>query len=248
LGRDYGQPARVVAPLVAYFQRQDGVSEIPDETICLVETVADDGGVGAYVHTPLNRAGNDAVARVVVLRLARGRGWALTSTVADLGFALFWSVPAELTPPEWRTLLTSEGFEADLEGALANSDTLRERFRRVALTGLMLLRNPLGRRRKVGGPDWAERRLFEKVRREDPEFVLLRQALREVRAETCDAGAAETFLRALPRRNFHCRRLAQVSPFAESWTQAAPGPTEITETPDEALLRLHADLVGGVER
>jgi len=28
----------------------------------------------------------------------------------------------------------------------------------------MLLRNPLGRRRRVGGADWGERRLFEQVR------------------------------------------------------------------------------------
>jgi ATP-dependent Lhr-like helicase len=245
LGREYGLPARLIPPLMAYFQRQEGVSEIPDETTCLVETVADEGGVAAYVHTPLNRAGNDALARVAVLRLARCRGWAVTSTVADLGLVLFRSVPSELTPPDWRTLLAADCFETDLEQALGNSETLRERFRRVALTGLMLLRNPLGRQRKVGGADWAERRLFEKVRREDPDFVLLRQAMGEVRAESCDAEAAGSFLRAMPRRNIRCRRLSQVSPFAESWTQATPGPVEIPETQDEALLRLHAELVRG---
>ena len=62
----------------------------------------------------------------------------------------------------------------------------------------MLLRNPLGRRqgRRAG---WPERRLFEQVRVAGREFVLLRQALREVRAEMCDAGPAIEYLGSCPR-------------------------------------------------
>src|SRR5205814_2146466 len=100
---------------------------------------------------------------------------------------------------EWRVVLAVADFDADLTRALADSITLKERFRCVALTGLMLLRNPLGQRRRVGGRDWAERRLFEQVRARDSEFVLLRQALREVRQETVDADTARSFLNELPR-------------------------------------------------
>jgi hypothetical protein len=39
------------------------------------------------------------------------------------------------------------------------------------------------------------------------------------------------------------RILAQVSPFAESWTQAIPGPIEVVETPDEAIQRLYESLM-----
>src|SRR5205807_976809 len=113
---------------------------------------------------------------------------------------------------------------ADLDQALAHSVTLRERFQRVALTGLMLLRNPLGRRRRVGGPDWAERRLFEQVRTAAPDFVLLRQAVREVREESCDGEVARAYLAELPRLVLRCRRLPRPSPFVEAWTQLAAGP------------------------
>jgi Lhr-like helicase len=147
-----------------------------------------------------------------------------------------------LTPEDWRRLLDPAAFAAELDQALADSFALRERFRRVALTGLMLLRNPLGQRRRVGGQDWAQRRLFEQVKAADADFVLLRQARREVREECCDA-AALTFLEELAtQRLLRCRWLAAVSPFAENWTQPAAGPAESAVNPIEALQRLHSDL------
>ncbi len=242
LRQDYGLHETAVAVLVAYFQRQECVSEIPDAAACLVEAVQGPFSTDYYVHTPLNRTGNDALARVAVHRLARAGGRGVSSLVADLGFLL--SVGgSELTPDELRRLLAAPGFAADLDQALTDSATLRERFRCVALTGLMLLRNPLGQRRRVGGHDWAERRLFEQVRRGDPDFVLLRQALREVRLETVDAAAAMAFLDELPRLTIRWRWLAQPSPFAEGWTQLAAGPVANAESPSESLKRLQAELL-----
>jgi ATP-dependent Lhr-like helicase len=249
LRREYDLSGEAAEALAAYFRRQECVSEIPDAAGCLVEVVRAGTGADYYVHTPLNRAGNDALARVAVLRLARDHGQGAASLVADLGFALLLRGAADLAPDDLRRLLGADGFDADLEAALADGVTLRERFRRVALTGLMLLRNPPGGRRRVGGPDWAERRLFDQVRAADPDFVLLRQALREVRDEDCDAAAARAFVEELPRRVLRCRWLGQRSPFAEAWTQLGAGPAETVEDPAEALRRLHAALTrGGAER
>jgi ATP-dependent Lhr-like helicase len=245
LRRDYDLAGAAADALAAYFERQECVSEIPDATGCLVEAVHAGSGADYYVHTPLNRAGNDALARVAVVRLARDCGRGAASLVADLGFALLLRGAADLTPDDLRRLLAADDFNADLEAALADGVTLRARFRRVALTGLMLLRHPPGGRRRVGGLDWAERRLFDQVRAADPDFVLLRQAVREVCDEDCDAAAARDFVEQLPRRVLRCRWLAQPSPFAEAWTQLGAGPAETVEDPAEALRRLHAALTGG---
>jgi ATP-dependent Lhr-like helicase len=244
LRRDYALSGAAADLLLAHFQRQECVSEIPAAGVCLIEEVPTDGGTDYYVHTPLARAGNDALARVAVLRLARDHGRSAASLVADLGFALLLRGPAGLEPDTLRGLLRVEGFDGDLGAALEGSEALRERFRRAALVGLMLLRNPLGRRRRVGGPDWAERRLFDRVRAADTDFVLLRQARREVREQVCDGPAARAFLEALAGRRLCCRRLAGPSPFAEAWTQLAAGPVESVETAEEALRRLHAALTG----
>jgi ATP-dependent Lhr-like helicase len=249
LGRQYGLQPEAAGVLVAYFERQEALSEIPDTDSCLVEAVGGPQAAEYFIHTPLNRPANDALARVAVHRLARDRGLAAASVVADLGFSL--QVAGDLggrehaVPDVIRELLAAPGFEADLDAALAGSAALRERFRRVAYTGLMLLRNPLGKRRRVGGRGWAERELFDRVRTHDPDFVLVRQALREVRADLCDAGAARRFAEDLPRRAVRCRWLPQPSPFAEAWTQPDAGASEAVETAAEALQRLHAALTGG---
>ena len=247
LQRDYGLDEMATAHLAAYFQRQECVSEIPDATSCLVEVVPHDQGADYYWHTPLNRLGNDALARVAVHRLARDRNRSAGSIVADLGFALL--VQGDLGSEDnmaesLRWLVRPDDFEADLDAALEGSTCLRERFQRVAQTGLMLLRQPAGGRRRVGGRDWAARRLFDKIQALDSDFVLLHQARREVRAELCDAAAAVAFVRELAQRPLRCRRLPYPSPFVESWTQMATGAAESVETPAEALLRLHAALTG----
>ncbi len=148
-------------------------------------------------------------------------------------------------PAALRAVLGAARIGADLDAALADGPALRQRFGRTALTGLMLLRNPLGRGRKVGGRDWGERRLFDQVRARDADFVLLRQAAREIRADLCDLEAAKSYAEELARQPIRCRRLSRPSPFAEGWTQAADGPAEPLETPAEVLRRLHEALTGG---
>src|SRR5262249_20284192 len=118
LRRDYGLDAAAAEALVGLFERQEGVSEMPDVATCLVGCVRLGGVVESYVHAELNRAGNDALARVAVHRLARDLGRAGGSFVADLGFMLWLEGGDGLSPDELRRLLAAPGFEADLARAL----------------------------------------------------------------------------------------------------------------------------------
>ncbi len=249
LQREYGLEDAASAMLAGYFQRQECVSEIPDAASCLVEIVPHDDGLDCYFHTPLNRLGNDALARVAVHRLARDWGHGADSIVADLGFALLihgtFAEEEDRIADTLRALLHAANFEADVEAALQVSAVLRERFQRVAQTGMMLLRQPMGQIRRVGGRDWGARRLFDKIQACDRDFVLLRQARREILCEWCDSAAASRYVSQLQHLPLRCRYLSYPSPFVESWTQMAAGPAERIETPDEALLRLHALLTEG---
>jgi ATP-dependent Lhr-like helicase len=207
LRTDYLLNEEAAGQLAALFQEQEQVSEIPDAQTVLVEAVPAVEGAEYYLHTPLHRAGNEALAHIVELRLTRR----CTVMAVNLGLLLYVE-GSLLSADALRRLLAADGFDADLERALADGGLLRERFRRAALTGLMLLRNPLGQRRKVGGADWAERRLFDQVRDADPDFVLLRQARRDVRQECCDAAAGRVFVESLPRLAVRLRLLAEPSP------------------------------------
>jgi ATP-dependent Lhr-like helicase len=243
LREEYGLDAQSIASLSDYFQGQECVSEMPTSRGCLIEEVPTEFGMGYYVHTPLHRPGNDALARLAVARLVRDRGVPATSLTADLGFAVLLARRTALDAQVWRRLFDCQDFEKDLDEAIAMSPALRERFRRAALTGFMLLRNPLGGVRKVGGNAYAEQRLFNQVQAHDGRFVLLRQARADVYAECCDAAAAQSFLRGLSKQTIRCRRLAQVSPIAEGWTHVTAGAAAALETPTQALEQLHARLM-----
>jgi ATP-dependent Lhr-like helicase len=245
LRHEYALEEEALAALVAHFEQQECVSEIPDATTLLIEGISGERGLELYLHTPLARPGNDALARVAVARLVGRLGRSASSVVADLGFVLRFRGEAGDVPGLVRSLLDVEGMAAELDRALGQSESLRARFGRVARTGLMLLHNPEGQRRRVGGTNWGERELFERVRQRDPDFVLHRQALRELRQELCDLPQALDYAGRLPALTVRCRWLSRPSPFAAAWTQAEPGEPGTALTPGEALERLHAELTGG---
>jgi len=221
LARDLGMRGAAGEDLADLFDRQDSLSEIPDLAVCLIEALAGADEVHYFLHTPLNRAGNSALGRVLAQRLSsgeRGRVDGMSEWVAaDLGLLL--TMRGEIATERWRELLDAAKFDADLDTAIASSSGLRERFARVASTGMMILRNPLGRKRRVGGRTYLQQRLFEQLHAVDPDFVLLRQARREMREECCDAEHARAYLQALPRCAIRVRWLATASPFAENWLE-----------------------------
>ena len=152
LRRDFGVEDDAAALLLAYFQRQERFSEIPDGSSLLIEEIVSDLGADYFLHTPLNRNGNDALARVAVHRLARNLGAPASAVVADLGFALRLRDPLQDPPAVVRTVLSAADFDSDLGAALADGPALRQRFGQTAITGLMLLRNPLGHGRRSRRP------------------------------------------------------------------------------------------------
>ena len=130
-----------------------------------------------------------------------------------------------------------------LEG-LDRGELLARRFRHVAATALMVLRNPEpGRRVRVGGLHWVSTRLYPLVQAACPDHPLLRETRREVLDDLLDVPAAERWLASRPSIRF--RSLPGLSPFAAAWIE--PGSAEALqfESPGDALRRLHARLTAG---
>ena len=78
----------------------------------------------------------------------------------------------------------------------------------------MVLRQPLRGRPKVGGSAWAANRLFDSLQAMDADFVLLRQARREL-VESAEAMALRHFLAETASRDLVIRPLAEPSPFGQ---------------------------------
>jgi ATP-dependent Lhr-like helicase len=230
---DFHLNERAGAAILRYLQQQETVSEIPPLDALLIECVSMQSCVEYFVHTPLPRSANEALARVLLRRWQAPRKLHANALAANLGFYVIVHATEPMPPDAWRAGLHAERFADDLRASLADSDLMRLHFANVAQTGLMVLRNPAGRKRKVGGKDWAERRLFDQIRERAADFVLLRQAEREMIGTECDLAAAQAFAEQLLAMPIRLRTLTEPSPLGESLLRVGFQGTALTAEPVE---------------
>jgi ATP-dependent Lhr-like helicase len=230
--------------LEALIAAQERASEVPTAGVLLVEEspAPTDGGFEYTFHAPLGRPAIEALARATSSRVGRRFGRDLALAVADLGWSIVIPEGGRLTRGDIPALLDTEGFAEDVLEGIDRGDLLARRFRHVAATALMVLRNPDGKRTRVGGMNWVAKRLYPLVRAACPDHPLLRESQREVLNDLLDTRSALAWLACCPEIRF--RSLPAPSPFAAAWVNpAGPEPLRF-ESPDDALSRLHARLVG----
>jgi ATP-dependent Lhr-like helicase len=240
--RQGGLGASAAGAIARLIAGQESVSEVPDLGTLLIEGVAQQSHTEFVVHTPLPGPANEVLVRVLSRRLLARHGLRSVPLAANLGLLLVLERAPAVDADAWRALFDVEQFAAEFAAGLHESQLLRERFGQVAQTGLMVLRNPAGRKRKVGGKDWAARELFDQVQAADPEFVLLRQAAADVQASACDLDSALAFARRMPRLHVQLRWLAEPSPLGSQLLVSEAVAVEPPASRAEALADLQRDL------
>jgi ATP-dependent Lhr-like helicase len=240
--------------LVGLFEAQERVSLVPRGGELLIEQWpdAERGGWAVACHAPLPRAACEAAGRALAARLGRRTGRDASLSVADLGWVVRFEAAEPVPGADWPGLLSIVDLEADVLDGLDRGELLARRFRHVATTALMVLRNPEGGRTRVGGLQWVSQRLYPLVVASCPDHPLLRQTRREVLDGVLDTPTARGWLGGLP--TVRCRRLDAASPFVLAWLDPGAGSGRATlgggesltyESPGQALRRLHARLMGG---
>ncbi|MDR3634141.1 MAG: DEAD/DEAH box helicase [Isosphaeraceae bacterium] len=227
--------------LTQLFESQERFSEVPRADTLLIEESPHEQGYAYTFHAPLSRSACEALGRATAARLGRRFGRDLALNVADLGWTIRLTDGARLEPSDLAPLLTLDHFDADVLDGLDRGDLLARRFRHVAANALMVLRNPDGGRRKVGGLLWVSQRLYPLVKAATPDHPLLRETRREVLHDLLDAPSARAWLERSPTLRF--RMLPELSPFAAAWIVPADSEPLRFESPADALKRLHARLV-----
>jgi ATP-dependent Lhr-like helicase len=232
--------------LVALFEAQERLSEIPPAAGLLVEEAPGGDGFVYHFHAPLGRSACEALGRAAAARLGRRFGCDLALGVADMGWSFAFPDGVRFGPDDLPALLDPAGFHDDVLDGLDRGELLARRFRHVAATALMVLKNPEGGRRRVGGLLWVSQRLYPLVKAACPDHPLLRETRREVLEDILDAPTALTWLAERPEVRF--RSLDAVSPFAAAWVDPGQGDALRFESPADALKRLHARLASAAGR
>ncbi len=194
-----------------------------------------------FFHSLVGRAANDALARVVAVRLSRLRGGNAVATADDYGFVLTVAPDQAPAPEEIAGLLDPDGFEADLDASLARSELLKYHFRTAAQTGLMVYRNYFGAAKTARKVQWSAEVIFNVLADHEPDHVLLREARRDARHTFLDAPRAIAFLTDLRTnaRPIRHRRLDRVPPLSFGMYATRMREALLLEDPRETLERLY---------
>ena len=231
---------------IELFEAQEQWSEVPAaEALLVEESPAPEGPGRVYTfHAPLHRSACEAMARAVGARLGRRFGRDLVLGVADLGWSIRLPEDAAIAARETcRRSWTLDRLDDDVLEGLDRGELLARRFRHVAATALMVLRNPEpGRRVRVGGLNWVSTRLYPLVRAACPDHPLLRQTRREVLEERArrPGGRAMAGIAAVGPVPRACRASRRSPPPGSS--RLSPDALRF-ESPAEALRRLHQRLI-----
>jgi ATP-dependent helicase Lhr and Lhr-like helicase len=185
------------AHVVRYVAQQLALSDIPDPAHPVVEIYRMDERQTAVYHTGAGRRVNETLARVAGARLHRRLRINSTLTTDDNGFLV--ALPRRKHVPDavWASLLHADGFDDDLLAGLRSGWLLRQQFRYVANTGLLVLRRAGGRSIRGGALRWNAAKIFDRLWEADRDFPLVRETVRVVTRELLDAPGARRYLEGL---------------------------------------------------
>lgn len=194
-----------------------------------------------FFHSVIGRAANDALSRVVALRLSRLKGGNAIASPDDYGFVLTVADSQSIGSDDLPGLLLAEGFAQELETSLERSDLLKYHFRNAAQTGLMVYRNYFGEQKSVRKLQWSSEVLFNVLTQHEPDHILLREARRDALQSFLDANSALRFLEDLQnqRHPIRLRRVDHVPPLSFGLYATKIREALMVEDPQETLERLY---------
>ncbi|MFL6543119.1 MAG: DEAD/DEAH box helicase, partial [Chthoniobacterales bacterium] len=186
----YNISATNAQAIVEFFAAQARVSEIPVGRRMLIELYRADDYSHYFFHSLIGRSANDALSRIMALRVRKRIGGNALVTIDDYGFLLTVRPFQEMRLEEWRECFEANGAERDLERALRGSELVKWQFRGVAQTGLMVPRNLPGHERRPKQLTWSSEVLFRVLEQHEPNHPLLREAYRQATHVFLDAEMA----------------------------------------------------------
>jgi len=233
--------------IVELFRAQLSVSDIPIGRKMLIELYREGNHAHYFFHSLIGRSANDALSRIVALRVKNRIGGNALVTIDDYGFLLTLRRFQELPLAELQQCFLRENAERDLSAALRGSELVKWQFRGVAQTGLMVPRNLPGKKRKQKQLSWSAEVLFRVLERHEPEHPLLIEAYRQATHTFLDAEGAYRLLDDVQDFEWKLLELPVVSPFSFAIYASVIKENMMLEDPTAAIERIYREMYAKVE-
>ena len=243
----YGLEGLEAGHVVRYIAEQIALSDVPDATHPVIEIYRIDRKQCAVFHTGAGRRINETLARAIATRIFWQIRANVQLTTDDNGFLLTLPAGKSMRDETWIKLLHTHDFERDLLAGLRSSHLLRNQFRYVANTGLLVLRRAGGKTLRRRALSWNSQRIFERIFASDRDFPLLRETLRTVTRDLLDAPGALAYLESIehPVRLFHPKA---ASPFTFGIITSSFGDAVVLDDRSSMVEALHQRVQEVMER
>ena len=225
-----------------YFLEQHRFAEIPHRRKLLIEHYDDGRNRHILFHSLYGRRTNDVLARSVAYVIGRIQHKDAEIIINDNGFAIRTNTAVQASRA--MRLLRSDELRKLAEQSLERSEVLARRFRHCAARALMILRNYKGRKKSVGKQQLSSRLLLNSVRELDADFVILKEARREVLEDLMDVQHAEEVIKRIERGEIMLKEISTSIPTPFTFNLILTGYADILKMQDrQAFLRKMHELV-----
>jgi ATP-dependent Lhr-like helicase len=191
-----------------------------------------------FFHCLIGRNGNEALSRVIALRLSRLRGGNAVATPDDYGFVLTVTPQQVFGVEDLPRLLSPDKFVDDLHEALSRSNLLKYHFRNAAQTGMMVYRNYFGEQKSVRKLQWSSEVIFNVLQQYEPDHVLLREARRDAVHTYIDVDGALAFLEQAASKPMRIHEIDRIPPLSFAMYATKIKEALLVEDPRETMERL----------
>ncbi len=224
-----------------YFKEQYLYSEIPHDKKLVVEQYEE--GTNKYIifHSLYGRRTNDVLSRALAYIISKIQGKDVELNISDTGFYLVVSRTQPVQITRALKILQSEDLDELMKHALEKTEVLKRRFRHCAARALMILRSYKGRSKSVGRQQLNSRLLISAVKRIDKDFIILREARREVLEDLMDIHHAKEVIKKISDGSIEIKEIFTDIPTPFSFNLISMGYGDIMKMDDKQafLKRMH---------
>jgi ATP-dependent Lhr-like helicase len=242
LRETYRVDENVASRIAGFLDRQCRAMPIPTDSPVLAERVVSGRNMLVLVHVVAGRAVNRSLAWVAGARIARGQS--VVANFDDHSFLLSLDARIKLDAEILHEAFNPENWMADLRTTLSTTETLGSSFRRIAEIGQLLPRRTLRGNVSAKAATWNGSLLYKTLLEHEPDHPLVREAVREVLEDQCDAPNALEHTKLIYESPLELYDLPRPSPFALPLFAAFSREVLVAPDPERALDDLVSAIYG----
>ena len=232
--------SRAAEAIYDYFKEQYAYAKImPTDKTILVEYYNDDRDKKIIFHTLFGRRVNDCLSRAVAYAISRTTHKDTELGISDNGFYI--AGDRKISAVQALKMIKSDKLGLIMQVAIDKSEVYKRRFRHCATRALMILRNYLGRRKRVGRQQVSSMILMSALKRISTDFTILKEARRECLEDLMDIENAKKVLKAIEEGKITIQEIDTKIPSPFAFNLALQGYMDILKIEDkhEFLRRMH---------